>query len=37
VTPAEAFAAGASHIVSGGDTGASDPAAAVRQIVAEIG
>jgi len=38
VTPAEAFAAGASHIVVGRPiTGASDPAAAVREIVSEIG
>ena len=38
VTPAEALAAGASHIVVGRPiTGASDPAAAVREIVAEIG
>ena len=38
VTPAEAFAAGASHIVVGRPiTGSSDPAAAVREIFAEIG
>jgi orotidine-5'-phosphate decarboxylase len=38
VTPAEAIAAGASHIVVGRPiTGASDPAAAFREIVAEIG
>src|SRR5258706_3705155 len=36
VTPAEAFAAGASHIVVGRPiTGASDPAAVVRGILAE--
>ena len=38
VTPAEALAAGASHIVVGRPiTGASDPAAAVREILAEMG
>ena len=37
VTPAEAFAAGASHIVVGRPiTGASDPAAAVRGIMAGL-
>lgn len=38
VTPAEALAAGASHIVVGRPiTGASDPAAAVREILAGMG
>jgi orotidine-5'-phosphate decarboxylase len=37
VTPAEAIAAGATHIVVGRPiTGASDPAAEARAILAEI-
>jgi orotidine-5'-phosphate decarboxylase len=38
VTPAEAIAAGASHIVVGRPiTGAADPAAAAREILEQIG